>query len=143
MNLTNQKKYLNISNYFLYNEEQKKRYSMKEIDLSEIGAYVKALHCDIRWKIIDFLRNGPKSSDEIFNYLVELRTKIENSIRNCKGKCNNDFKKVLKKPTLYYHLRELESVGIIELDEFKPSEHGRAPEKVWKLNIEKLIISFK
>jgi hypothetical protein len=48
----------------------------------------------------------------------------------------------LKKPSLYYHLRELEEVGIIELAKFKPSPEKRAPEKVWKLNVEKLTINF-
>ncbi len=48
----------------------------------------------------------------------------------------------LKKPSLYYHLRELESVGIIKAD-YKPSETKRAPEKVWKLNMEKLTINLK
>jgi len=116
---------------------------MKEIDLSDIGEYVRALHCGIRWKIIEYLRDGPKSSDEIFKYLVEIRDKVSVDINNCEGKCNNVIKKDLKKPTLYYHLRELESVGIIKLDEYKPSEHKRAPEKVWKLNLEKLIINLK
>jgi DNA-binding PadR family transcriptional regulator len=52
-----------------------------------------------------------------------------------------DFKD-LKKPTLYYHLRELESVGIITAD-YKPSERKRAPEKVWRLDMEKLTFNFK
>ncbi|MBY9016648.1 MAG: helix-turn-helix transcriptional regulator [Candidatus Lokiarchaeota archaeon] len=116
---------------------------MKEIGLSEIGDYVRVLHCGIRWKIIEYLRDGPKSSDEIFNHLVELRDKGSEDTNNCKGKCNNVNKKDLKKPTLYYHLRELESVGIIKLDEYKPSEQKRAPEKVWKLNMEKLTINLK
>ena len=116
---------------------------MKEIDLVDIGDYVKALHCGIRWKIIEYLRDEPKSSNEIFNYLVELREKGSEDMNNCKGECKNIIKKDLKKPSLYYHLRELESVGIIKLDEYKPSEQKRAPEKVWKLNIEKLTINLK
>ncbi|HUW91031.1 MAG TPA: hypothetical protein VMV43_11020 [Candidatus Nanopelagicaceae bacterium] len=116
---------------------------MKEIDLSDIGDYVKVLHCGIRWKIIEYLRDEPKSSDEIFNHLVELRENGSGDMNNCKGKCNNVIKKELKKPTFYYHLRELESVGIIKLDKYKPSEEKRAPEKVWKLNMEKLTINFK
>ena len=116
---------------------------MKEIDLSDIGDYVRALHCGIRWKIIEYLRDGPKSSDEIFNHLIELRDKVSEEMNNCKGECKNVIKKNLKKPTLYYHLRELESVEIIKLDEYKPSEQKRAPEKVWKLNMEKLTINLK
>ena len=116
---------------------------MKEIDLTEIEEYIKALHCDIRWIIIEFLRMGPKSSDEIFQYLTNESDKLKDKIKNCKGKCNGTIKKKFNKPALYYHLRELERVGIIKLDEFKPSESGRAPEKVWKLSIEKLIINLK
>ncbi|MFX1294668.1 MAG: hypothetical protein ACFFD2_07420 [Promethearchaeota archaeon] len=116
---------------------------MKEIDLSEIEKYVRALHCGIRWKIIEFLREGPKSSDEIFNYLVSLRKKKTEDMKECKNNCNNEIKKILKKPALYYHLRELEAVGIIQLDEYKPSEQNRAPKKVWKLNIDKLTINLR
>jgi len=116
---------------------------MKEIDLSEIEDYVRALHCGIRWKIIEYLRDGPKSSDEIFNHLMELREKVAEDMRNCKGECNHVMKRELKKPTLYYHLRELESVGIITLEEYKPSEQKRAPEKVWKLSMKKLTINLK
>jgi len=31
----------------------------------------------------------------------------------------------------------------MKLDEYKPSEQKRAPEKVWKLNMEKLTINLK
>jgi DNA-binding transcriptional ArsR family regulator len=96
---------------------------MKVIDITDIGPFIRALHCPTRWTIIEILQTGPKSSDEIFQELSR-----EN--RN------------LKKPTLYYHLRELEAVEIIGLDEYKPSEQGRAPEKIWKLLIEKLNINF-
>lgn len=48
----------------------------------------------------------------------------------------------LQKPTLYYHLRELESVGIIK-SENKPSGGIGAPEKFWKLNMKKLTINLK
>ncbi|MBY9003067.1 MAG: helix-turn-helix transcriptional regulator [Candidatus Lokiarchaeota archaeon] len=114
---------------------------MKEIGLDDIGEYIKALHCGIRWEIIDFLNAGPKSSDEIFQYLKDFREKVHSNTANCKGNCQKDFKKDIKKQNIYYHLRELEKVGIIVLDEYKPSE--RAPEKVWKLNYDKLIINFK
>ncbi len=96
---------------------------MKVIDVTKIGPFIRALHCPTRWKIIELLQEGPKSSDDIYQEL---------------SKENKD----LKKPTLYYHLRELESVEIIGLDEYKPSDQGRAPEKVWKLLIEKLNIDF-
>ena len=115
----------------------------KEIDISEMMTYARALHCGIRWQIIDILKNGSKSSDEIFQILKETSEKMPENPKECQGKCRDDTVKDLKKHSLYYHLRELEKVGIIELDEYKPSKEGRAPEKVWKLNIEKLTINFK
>ena len=116
---------------------------MKEIDLSEISNYVKALHCEIRWRIIEILRKGSMSSDGIFKILTKNKDEILNNPKECHGKCKEDTVIKLKKPSLYYHLRELEKVGIIELDEYKPSKDNRAPEKVWKLNMDKLIINFK
>ena len=113
----------------------------KEIDLQNIGTYIKALHCQIRWVIIDILGDGPKSSDEIFNHLKGVSKNI-NGNNQCHGMCGKGDFKNLKKPSLYYHLRELESVGIIESD-YKPSESKRAPEKVWKLNMDKLTINLK
>ncbi|NVM37436.1 MAG: helix-turn-helix transcriptional regulator [Candidatus Lokiarchaeota archaeon] len=113
----------------------------KEIDLENIGTYIKALHCQIRWVLIDILRDGPKSSDEIFNHLKSVRENIDDN-NQCHGMCGKGDFKNLKKPNLYYHLRELESVGIIKSD-YKPSESKRAPEKVWKLNLEKLTINLK
>jgi len=115
----------------------------KEIDLSEIANYAKALHCGIRWKIIEILKEGSKSSDEIFIILKRQKIPQDDNPKECQGKCKEHTYENLKKPSLYYHLRELEKVGIIELDEYISSKEGRAPEKVWKLNINKLIINFK
>ncbi len=116
---------------------------MKEINLSEIDIFVKALHCPIRWDIIEILKNGPKSSKEIYDILKEKPTAENSNDPNCKGKCHDNIYPNLKKHSLYYHLRELEAVKIIALDEFKPSEEGRAPEKVWKLNMDKIVINLK
>ncbi|MBY9005606.1 MAG: hypothetical protein KGD63_02510 [Candidatus Lokiarchaeota archaeon] len=115
----------------------------KEIDVSEMMIYAKALHCGIRWQIIEILREGSKSSDEIFQILNKKKENMLKNPKECQGKCRDDTVKELNKPSLYYHLRELEKVEIIELDEYKPSKGGRAPEKVWKLSIEKLTINFK
>jgi len=113
----------------------------KEIDLENIGTYIKALHCQIRWVLIDILRDGPKSSDEIFNHLKSVRKNADDS-NQCHGMCGKGDFKNLKKPSLYYHLRELENVGIIKAD-YRPSESKRAPEKLWKLNMNKLTINLK
>ena len=100
----------------------------KEIDLENIGIYIKALHCQIRWVLIDILRDGPKSSMEIYEHLKSVSENIDNN-NQCHGMCGKGDFKNLKKASLYYHLRELESVDIIKSD-YKPSESKRAPEKV-------------
>ncbi len=112
----------------------------KEIDLDEVIPYFRALNCDVRWQIIRLLKE-PKSSDELFTIIKEGPPQINAEDDNCEGKCKLGPIETLKKPTLYYHLRELEKVGLIEVVKLKPSEHGRAPEKVWKSNINKLIIN--
>jgi hypothetical protein len=113
----------------------------KEIDLENIGTYIKALHCQIRWVLIDILRDGPKSSLEIYEHLKDVSENFDSS-NQCHGMCGKGDFKDLQKPKLYYHLRELESAGIIK-SEYKPSESKRAPEKVWMLNMEKLTINLK
>ncbi|MHA1526857.1 MAG: hypothetical protein ACTSQD_07485 [Promethearchaeota archaeon] len=120
----------------------------KEIGLSEIGDYVKALHCDIRWAIIEILREEPLSSEEIRKRIVSGSEQLETLLKNrhnpdCQGNCKCGFKERFKKTALYYHLSALEDVGIIKLSNYKPSKHKKAPEKVWKLNMEKLTIKFK
>ncbi|MHA1913478.1 MAG: hypothetical protein ACW986_09290 [Promethearchaeota archaeon] len=114
----------------------------KEITLNEIEKYIKALHCHIRWVIIDYLKEEPKSSEEIFIYLKDMNKNLDSDENRCKGMCEKGDFNNLKKPSLYYHLRELESAGIIQSN-YKPSESKRAPEKIWKLNMEKLIINLK
>ncbi|TFG09106.1 MAG: hypothetical protein EU539_00275 [Promethearchaeota archaeon] len=105
--------------------------------------YIKALHCDVRWIIIDILKDGPKTSNEIFKALEKYEEDIKNKTpKNCKHLCLKGKGRDIQKPTLYYHLRELESVGIIEVAKTKPSKKKKAPIKVWKLNIEKLTINF-
>ena len=94
---------------------------MKEITIENIGPFIRALHCPTRWKIIESLQKGSKSSDEIYTFLNKKGIKLQ-------------------KPAFYYHLRELEAAELIELDEFKPSEKKRSPIKVWKIKIKKLLI---
>ena len=113
----------------------------KEIDIRDVGKYLKALHCSIRWDIIEILRNGPKSSEEIFNLLTKkVNTTKEQDDQERKCGCLRGKRRDLQKPTLYYHLRELESVKIIESTLKKKKG---APEKVWKLNIERISINLK
>lgn len=93
----------------------------KEISLGEIQQYARALHCPTRWKIISYMSEHNRSTSEIERYLKNEHYPIE-------------------KPNLYYHLSELSSVGIIEVAEYR-EEGGGAPEKVWKLTIERLVIN--
>ncbi|MFX1451587.1 MAG: hypothetical protein ACFFCM_12130 [Promethearchaeota archaeon] len=115
----------------------------KEIDLNDVIPYFKALHCDIRWEIIRVLKDGPKSSDDIYNILKQKKLDLNIENNKCEGRCKAGPIENLKKPSLYYHLRELERVGIIQVVKLKPSEHRRAPEKIWKLNLDKLVINFE
>jgi len=48
----------------------------------------------------------------------------------------------LWRPNLYYHLSELQNAGIIEVAEYR-EEGGGAPEKVWRLAIDKITINLK
>ena len=96
-------------------------HSLKEFN--KLQKYVRALHCPIRWTIIRLIGNEAKSTREIFDSLTETGDK-------------------LSKSGLYYHLSELEEAGIIKLAEYR-EVGGGAPEKVWKLNMDKLVINFK
>ena len=91
-----------------------------EITLDEINEYSRALHCPTRWRIIHFLGYEDKSTGEIRDHLEES--------------CHSTGEQ-----NLYYHLSELSSAGIIELARYR-EEGGGAPEKVWKLSVEKITI---
>ncbi|MFP4202622.1 MAG: ArsR/SmtB family transcription factor [Candidatus Acetothermia bacterium] len=91
-----------------------------EIRLEEVKEYARALHCPTRWRIIRLLADGEKPTREIRNHLEE----------NCRS---------TGKQNLYYHLSELSSAGIIEVANYI-EEGGGAPEKVWKLTVEKITI---
>lgn len=95
----------------------------KEIGLREISTYARALHCPTRWRIIEFLSSGQASTSEIAKFLMRERLMIG-------------------RPNLYYHLSELQDAGIIEVAEYR-EEGGGAPEKVWKLAIDKITIHLK
>ena len=115
---------------------------MKEIDISEFTSFAKALHCPNRWKIVDCLRTGPKSSDELFEFLKEARKQMKECSEKGNGACQDQNLKALNKPAFYYHLRALEDAGIIALHEYRPTENRKAPEKVWKLKIDKFFVKY-
>jgi hypothetical protein len=76
---------------------------------------------------------------KIYKLLTEkVNTTKEQDDQECEGICLVGKGRDIRKPTLYYHLREIESVKIIESTLKKKKG---APEKVWKLNIKKLAIN--
>ncbi len=76
----------------------------------------------IRWLILRILASGEKSTNEI---LSEIQIKY-----------NVAFPRTL----LYYHLNELERLGVIGMVGYRETGKGGAPEKVWKLKIRKIIV---
>ena len=91
----------------------------KEFD--EFQKYVRALHCPVRWIIIQIIGDKEKSTSEIFE---GLKARGEG----------------LSKSGLYYHLSELERADIIELSRYR-EVGGGAPEKVWRLKTREIRIN--
>ncbi|MBD3214563.1 MAG: helix-turn-helix domain-containing protein [Candidatus Lokiarchaeota archaeon] len=115
----------------------------KEIDLNDIETYIKALHCPIRWDIIKIIKDEPKTSEEIYNTLKHAHNDKVAKNNNCEGLCLHAHHKKLKKPTLYYHLRELENAGLIEGKKLIVESGIISKEKQWELIIKTLKIDFK
>lgn len=117
----------------------------KEINIDDLEVYIKALHCPIRWDILKVLKKGPKTSEQIYEILkqAEQGKEASNDMQKegeCNGLCLHANHKDLKKPTLYYHLRELESAGIIEGTKIIDEIGTILKEKEWKLTIKVLRI---
>jgi DNA-binding transcriptional ArsR family regulator len=83
--------------------------------------YFRALHCPTRWTIIRIIGEDEKSSGEILDGLKEAGESLARS-------------------SLYYHLSELETAGIIELAQYREAGGG-APEKVWKLKTREIRVN--
>ena len=88
--------------------------------VDKIRKYLRALHCPTRWKIIDFIADGEKTTTEIQKHLLQQGEKVRGS-------------------NLYFHLSELKKGGILEVSNYL-EKGGGAPEKVWKLKKTKIII---
>ncbi|OPY52630.1 MAG: hypothetical protein A4E48_01036 [Methanosaeta sp. PtaU1.Bin060] len=88
--------------------------------MRRIHGYIRALHCPTRWKIIDCIGTGQKSSKEIFEELG-----LGEAGMTIAG--------------LYYHLSALKGAGIIEVASFRETK-GAIPEKVWRLKTTKIVI---
>lgn len=115
----------------------------KEINLNDIEIYIKALHCPIRWDIINIIKDTPKTSEEIYEILKKANTGQPFQSGKCAGRCLSAHHKNLKKPTLYYHLRELENAGLIKGKKVIDEEGTISKEKEWSLTVEALKINFK
>ena len=89
--------------------------------VAKFQKYFRALHCPVRWRIIGVIRDGEKSTGEIFKELIKSGENISKS-------------------GLYYNLSELEKAGIIELAMYR-EVGGGAPEKVWRLKTKEIKIS--
>jgi DNA-binding transcriptional ArsR family regulator len=114
----------------------------KEINLNDIEIYIKALHCPIRWDIINIIKDTPKTSEEIYNILKSENKGLPYENRKCFGRCMPAHHKNLKMPTLYYHLRELENAGLIKGKKIIDEEGTKSKEKEWSLTVEALKINF-
>jgi len=85
-----------------------------------IQKYIQALHCPTRWKIIDSIGPGEKSTKEIYERLKQSEPDLTQA-------------------GLYYHLSALKRAEIIELASYREIGGG-TPEKVWKLKTRRIVI---
>ncbi len=76
----------------------------------------------LRWLMLRVLGENEKTTREIHDELA-----IRYGIR-------------IPRTLLYYHLGELERMGIVEMKGYRETGRGGAPEKVWKLKIRRIII---
>ncbi|MBD3204976.1 ArsR family transcriptional regulator [Candidatus Bathyarchaeota archaeon] len=97
------------------------QFNTKIDKIETLQNYFKALHCPIRWVIISIIGHGKKGTNEIYEGVTE------------RGE-------TLAKSSLYYHLSELRSAGIIEVADYK-EEVGGAPEKLWSLKTTEIRIN--
>jgi DNA-binding transcriptional ArsR family regulator len=86
-----------------------------------LQSYFRTLHCPVRWDIIGILGHESKGTNEIYDELIKRR-------------------ETLARSSLYYHLGELRSGGIIEVSGYR-EEGGGAPEKLWKLKTTKIHVN--
>lgn len=88
--------------------------------VKEAMMLVKSLLVEPRKNIIEILSKGVRSTNEIYE-------KLKNSGID------------LPKTTLYYHLSNLEDMGIIEMAGYRePKGGGSIPEKTWKLKVRRI-----
>jgi len=87
--------------------------------LKRIQRCIRALHCPTRWKIIQCIGAGEKSTKEIFEQL--------------------ELGEEMSPAGLYYHLSALKQAGIVEVASYREVKGG-TPEKVWRLKTRRIVI---
>ncbi len=92
-------------------------------DYSSLEGLVSVLSAKARVSIMRALRDGPKSSASLFEYLK--REGYED----------------MEKSTFYYHLQKLRACGLIR--ESGNIAGAGKPEKVWSLAADSLVISLR
>ncbi|MEX0569259.1 MAG: helix-turn-helix domain-containing protein [Candidatus Njordarchaeota archaeon] len=75
-----------------------------------------------RWIILKIIGGTEKSTSEIYEELI------------------SKYNLSMPRSVLYYHLGELERIGIIEVKGYKETGKGGAPEKIWVLKVRKIVI---
>jgi len=98
------------------------RWGRTHPELSGIMAFLGALAGGPRWAIIRIIGNGEKSTSEIYDEIV------------------SKYGFFMPRSLLYYHLDNLERMGIIEMVKYQETGKGGAPEKVWRLKIKRVVI---
>ena len=86
------------------------------------GAEILSALWGIRWLILRILSGGKRTTSEIFSEIV------------------SKFGMMIPRSLLYYHLSELESMGVIEMIGYRETGKGGAPEKIWRLKIQKIVV---
>ena len=83
-----------------------------------LHSILKALRAPTRWRIVEFIGDGEKRTEEIHRFLLEQGESVARS-------------------ALYYHLSELKAADIIEIAGYF-EEGGGATGKIWKLKTKRI-----
>lgn len=75
-----------------------------------------------RWIILRIIGDSEKTTSEIYEEII------------------NKYGLAIPRSVLYYHLGELERMGIIEVKGYRETGKGGAPEKIWALKVKRIMI---
>jgi len=93
------------------------RWRIPGVDLGIVGAISGP-----RWLILRIIGDKEKATSDIYDELARV------------------YGIAIPRTVLYYHLSELERLGVIEVAGYRETGKGGAPEKVWRLRIARIII---